>query len=73
MATILLQLEQVTMEAAPGCCSDHKPFAKLLSSNIQWLETQQSTGLVIGDGVVVNNDADSNTLHPFNVSGEFLT
>ena len=66
MAAILLQLEQVIMAAARGCSFDRKPFIKLLASDIQWLETQQHTGLVIVDGV--NDDPDSNTLHPFNVS-----
>ena len=68
MAAILLQLEQVIMAAARGCSFDRKPFTKLLASDIQWLETQQHTGLVVVDGVIVNDDPDSNTLHPFNVS-----
>ena len=68
MAAILLQLEQIIMAAARGCSFDRKPFTKLLASNKQWLETQQHTGPVVVNGVIVKNDPDSNTLHPFNVS-----
>ena len=72
VTTILLQLKQVIMEAALGCSFHNKSFTQLLASNMQRLEAQQHTSPVIGDGVIVDDDADSNTLHPFNVSREFL-
>ena len=35
-------------------------------------ETKHHTGPVIGDGVPVQDDTDRDTLHPFNVSRQFL-